>query len=63
MDQTKEEFIVWIRQAMHDNKSVAYQELYHFLVTCFVRADTGKIGKVCADGFDSLVEEAAAMPR
>lgn len=63
MDMSKEEYVVWVRQAMHDKKSVAHQEMYHFLTKCFVRADKQLTGKVTKYNFDSLVEEAAAMPR
>ena len=31
---------------MHDHHSPAYQELYEFLVNCFVHADTNMEGKV-----------------
>lgn len=63
MDKTREEFIVWIRQAINDKRSVAHQELYQFLVNCFARADVNRVGSVDVNGFDSLIEEAAAMPR
>ncbi len=33
-------------QAMHDHHTPAYQELYEFLVNCFVHADTNMEGKV-----------------
>ena len=32
---------------MNDKKSAAYEELYHFLVGCYVRADVKMDGKVC----------------
>lgn len=62
-EKTKEEFTIWIRNAVKDRTSVAYEELYYFLVACFVRADSDNSGRVCVDKFDSLVEEAALMPR
>ena len=62
-DMTKEEFVVWIRQAMAETNSVANQELYNFLTRCFVRADKGLCGRVTKYNFDQLVEEAAALPR
>ena len=52
--KTREEFIVWIRQAMNDRKSVAYSELYQFLVACFVRADINKDGTVSGSQFWAL---------
>ena len=63
MDKTREEFIVFIRQAMNDRTSGAYEELYQFLVSCFTRADTDLNGKVPLSAFDQLIEEAAALPR
>jgi len=46
MDRSKEEFTLFIRQAVNDPNSVAYQELYQFLVKCFLRADSDMIGVV-----------------
>ena len=63
MDKTREEFIVWIRQASADPKSGAYNELYQFLVSCFVRADVNLDGQVELSEFDALIEEAAELPR
>jgi hypothetical protein len=60
---TKEEYVTLIHQAMDDRKSNAHAQLYQFLVSCFVRADTNMEGLVSMDKFDSLVEEAAALPR
>ena len=61
--KTCEEFIVWIRLAMNDRECGAYEELYQFLTSCFVRADTDKDGKVTVTHFDNLIEEAAELPR
>jgi len=61
--KTCEEFIVWIRLAMNDRECGAYEELYQFLTSCFVRADTDKDGKVTVAHFDNLIEEAAELPR
>lgn len=63
MDKTREEFVVWIRDAMQDKKSNAFEELYQFLVACFVRADVNLDGQVNASEFDRLIEEAAELPR
>jgi len=60
---TREEFIVFVRQAMHDHKSPSYVQLYQFLVQCFVRADTSLEGKVNVENFDRMIEEAAELPR
>jgi len=61
--KTKEEFVVWIRMALNDRESGAYEELYQFLCSCFMRADLGKKGKIDLTQFDALVEEAAELPR
>merc|ERR1712095_168916 len=61
--KTREEFIVWIRLAINDRESGAYEELYQFLTSCFVRADTDKDGRVTVAHFDNLIEEAAELPR
>ena len=45
MEMQKEEFVVWVRQAMNEKKSIAAQEMYHFLTQCFVRADKQMSGK------------------
>jgi len=61
--KTREEFIVWIRLAINDRECGAYEELYQFLTSCFVRADTDNDGKVTMNHFDNLIEEAAELPR
>jgi uncharacterized protein YqcC (DUF446 family) len=63
MEKSKEEFILFIHQAMHDKSSPAYNELYHFLVNCFVHADTKMEGRIYLDHIDALIDEAAALPR
>lgn len=63
MEKTREEFVTFVRQALNDKKSSAYEELYQFLVACYVRADTNMEGKVYLEMFDPLIEEAAALPR
>jgi len=63
VEKTREEFIVWIRLAMNDRESVAYEQLYQFLWNCFCRADVSNVGKVTLQQFDTLIEEAAELPR
>ena len=63
MDKSREEFIVFVRTAVNDRESVAAQELYQFLTSCFLRADANLDGRVEIDEFDQLIEEAAALPR
>jgi hypothetical protein len=63
MDKTKEEFAIFLHQALNDHKSPAFEELYHFLVNCYVHADVNFDGKVTIDHFDSMVEMSATPPR
>ena len=63
VQKTREEFIVWIRMAMNDRESGAYEELYQYLWQCFERADSEKSGKITMAQFDNLIEEAAELPR
>jgi Ca2+-binding EF-hand superfamily protein len=63
MEKTREEFIIFVHQAIHDKKSPAYAELYQFMVNCFVRADTNLEGRVYLEQIDGLIDEAAALPR
>jgi len=63
MDKTREEFVVFIRQAINDPKSSAATELYNFLTACFTRADDNGEGRVYINKFDALIEEAGALPR
>ncbi len=63
MEKTKQEFVRFIKQAMSNNQSDAFIELYQFLVSCFVRADTDLDGKVLLNDFDSMITEAATLPR
>jgi len=46
MEKTREEFHVFIRQALADRTSPAFEELYQFLVNSFVRADKSLDGRV-----------------
>jgi len=62
-EKSREEFVVWIRMAINDHRSGAYDELYGFLCQCFVRADVKRCGKVDLNHFDALIEEAAELPR
>jgi len=63
VEKTREEFIVWIRLAMNDRESGAYEQLYQFLWNCFCRADVNNKGKIEFGQFDKLIEEAAELPR
>ncbi len=45
MDKSREEFVVFLREALADKTSQAYVELYNFLVSCFTRADVKKEGR------------------
>ena len=46
MEKSKEEFSVFMHQAVNDKKSVAHEELYQFLVSCFIKADVKLEGRV-----------------
>lgn len=63
MEKSREEFIVFVREAMNDRQSGAHEELYQFLVNNFTRADVHMNGKVGKEQFDTLIEAAAALPR
>ena len=63
MEKTREEFVIFVRNAMANKESDAFTELYNFLLGCFIRADADLDGKVYIDDFDTLIEEAAALPR
>lgn len=63
MEKNREDFVTQTRMAILDRRSLAYDELYQFLVACFVRADTNQEGRIYVDMFDSLIEEAAKLPR
>merc|ERR1711944_337267 len=54
--KTREEFIVWIRLAINDRECGAYEELYQFLTSCFVRSDSDKDGRVTFAHFDDMIE-------
>ncbi|KAK2164169.1 hypothetical protein LSH36_68g15004 [Paralvinella palmiformis] len=63
MEKTKEEFNLFIREAMSEPNSDASVQLYQFLLGCFVRADEDLEGRVKLANFDSLIAEAAELPR
>jgi len=46
MNKSKEEFVSFIRIAVNQKSSLAYQELYQYLLKCFIRADLDMTGKV-----------------
>jgi hypothetical protein len=59
----KDQFAIYIHQAMDDHKSGAYSKFYNFLVDCFTRADVKMEGKVTEEMIDSLIEDATALER
>ena len=63
MEMDKEEFVVWLRQALGERNSIAHQVMYDFLTRCFIRADKELTGRVGKCNFDTLVEEAVELPR
>merc|ERR1712189_21651 len=58
-----EDFIWFVKKAVHDEKSYSHSELYHSLLKLFVDADTNKDGLVSKASFSKLIDEAATMPR
>merc|ERR1712098_619391 len=62
-NKSKEDFIWFVKKAIHDKKSYSYQELYHSLLKIFVDADTSRDGLVSKTSFSKLIDAAASMPR
>merc|ERR1712112_615818 len=62
-NKSKEDFIWFVKKAVHDKKSYSHSELYHSLLKLFVDADTNKDGLVSKASFSKLIDAAAAMPR
>jgi len=63
MKQSKHQFVKFVNKAAMDTKSQEHQELYSFLVECFVDNDTDYDGQVSFNGFNSMIAEAATAPR
>merc|ERR1712050_139873 len=53
----------FVRNAAVSKATDEYRELYHFLLQCFLEADTDFDGLVGPDRFDFMIERAAALPR
>merc|ERR1711973_940133 len=62
-NKSKEDFIWFVKKAVHDKKSYSHAEMYHSLLKLFVDADTNKDGLVSKASFSKLIDEAATMPR
>ena len=61
MDKTKEEFFVFLHQAINDKGSDAHSELYHFYCQCFARADISMNGRVLRSQFEGLIGAVAEL--
>jgi hypothetical protein len=62
-DYGKDDFVKAIRTAVSDQKSPEFARLYEFLLTIFVEEDVECKGVVTLDGFERLINRAAAVPR
>merc|ERR1711963_1193743 len=62
-NNSKEDFIWFVKKAVQDQKSYSHSELYHSLLKLFVDADTNKDGLVSKASFSKLIDAAATMPR
>ena len=63
MEKSKDEFIAFIKNAVADAGSADHKELQDFLVATFNNNDANGDGKLVPEKIDSLVDEAAALPR
>lgn len=63
MTTSSEAFLVFILSATSSRASREYKEFYHFVLECFVDADTNCDGHVDSDHFDMMIEAAAVAPR
>merc|ERR1712098_723361 len=63
MGKSKEDFIWFVKKAVHDQKSHSHAEMYHSLLKLFVDADTNKDGLVSKASFSKLIDAAATLPR
>jgi len=55
--------VKFIKKATSSKQTREYEELYHFLLTCFIESDRDFDGRVTADDFDVMVERAGSLPR
>merc|ERR1712198_107885 len=62
-NKSKEDFIWFVKKAVHDKKSYSHAEMYHSLLKLFVDADTNKDGLVSKASFSKLIDAAATLPR
>lgn len=63
MKKSKHDFVHFINQAALDADSKERNELYKYLVQCFIDNDTDYDGLVSYRGFNSMIAEAALAPR
>merc|ERR1711973_1027875 len=62
-NKSKEDFIWFVKKAVHDKKSHSHAEMYHSLLKLFVDADTNKDGLVSKASFSKLIDAAATLSR
>jgi len=63
MKKSKHDFVKFVNKATLQPLSEEKQELYSYLVECFVDNDTDYDGQVSYRGFNSMIAEAAVAPR
>lgn len=63
MKKSKHDFVSFVNKATLDKKSPEKQELYKFLVECFIDNDTDYDGQVSFRGFNNMIAQAALAPR
>ena len=63
MEKSRDDFIAFIKNAVADSGSADHKELHDFLVATFNNNDANGDGKLIPEKIDSLVDEAAALPR
>lgn len=61
-EMTRDEFVRFIGRAVVD-KSNEFKQLHFHLSKCFVDADRDLDGRITADEFNSLIDNAAKLPR
>lgn len=61
-EMTRDEFVNFIKKAIVE-KSNEYKRLYFHLSKCFVDADRDLDGRITAEEFSFLIDNAARLPR
>jgi len=59
----KNEFIFFMQRALEDQYNDCYIELYNILLRAFVAADKNYDGQVSEEEFETMITQAAALPK